>query len=109
MPIIPPEGHTLTYSLALSFPATNNEAEYEALITRLLIAHGTGARKVHVKCNLQLVVNQLNGDYEAKEENMIRYLQRAKDSAGKFDSIEFMRIPRKDNNVADLLSRLATG
>lgn len=55
--IIPPREQPLTYSLVLSFPSTNNEAEYEALITGLLIVRGAGAQKVRVKCDLQLVVN----------------------------------------------------
>lgn len=63
---------------------------------------------MRVKCESQLVINQLNGNYEAKEENMIRYLERVKNILGKFDSIEFVQISREDNHVADLLSRLAT-
>lgn len=106
--LIPPNGMPLTYSLVLSFPATNNAAEYEALITGLLITRGTRARKVIVKCDSQLLVNQLNGSYEAKEESMKRYPERAKDLARKFDMVELLQIPREANHWANLLSRIAT-
>lgn len=88
--LIPPNGMPLTYSLVCSFPSTNNAAAYEALITGLLIAQAVGALKVIVKCDSQLVVNQLNGSYEAKEESMKRYLKRAKDLVCKFDMVEFL-------------------
>ncbi|PKI74776.1 hypothetical protein CRG98_004794 [Punica granatum] len=54
--LIPSEGEPLKYALVLTFPATNNEAEYEALITGLLIAKGVGITNLHVKCDSQFVV-----------------------------------------------------
>lgn len=53
------------------------------------------------------MINQLNGDYEAKGEYMRRYLERAKEIAGKFDTVELTQIPREDNHLANLLSRRA--
>lgn len=63
------------------FPASNNEAEYEALIAGLFLAHGNGARGVLAYCDFQLVVNQFNGDYEEKNSRMEAYMAVVKDLA----------------------------
>ncbi len=49
--LIPPEAKPLKYALVLTFIATNNEAEFEALIISLMIANGVGVRVLHVKCD----------------------------------------------------------
>ena len=53
--------------MRLQYPTTNNEAEYEALLTGLKMAKILGAAELDVLSNSQLVVGQVNGDYEAKE------------------------------------------
>ncbi|GJR39910.1 reverse transcriptase domain-containing protein [Tanacetum coccineum] len=53
-------------------------SEYEALIAYLRIATQMGVRNVHVSVDSKLVVNQVLGTYVAKEENMIKYLKKAK-------------------------------
>ena len=55
----------------MQFPATNNEAEYEALLTSLGLANALEAKAFIVQANSQLV----RGDYEAKEERMQKYLK----------------------------------
>nr|GEU29322.1 reverse transcriptase domain-containing protein [Tanacetum cinerariifolium] len=56
------------------FLASNNEAEYEALITSLRIAAWMGVKNVHVSVDSKLVANQVLGTYVAKEDNMVKYL-----------------------------------
>ncbi|GKB25368.1 reverse transcriptase domain-containing protein [Tanacetum coccineum] len=73
-----PEGTEFTYALRFQFTASNNEAEYEALIAGLRIAAQIGVRNVHVSVDSKLVANQVLGTYVAKEENMIKYLKKAK-------------------------------
>ena len=68
--LISPEKETLKYAVRLQFPATNNEVEYEALLTRLSLAKALGAKSLIVQTNSQLIIGQVNGDYEAKEERM---------------------------------------
>ena len=48
------------------FPTTNNEAEYEALVTGLDLIKEIGAMSVVIHCDSQVITNQLNGDYECK-------------------------------------------
>ena len=57
--IITSDGIRLEHSLRLGFRASNNEAEYEALIARLKAVQDMGAREVEVYSDSQLVVNQV--------------------------------------------------
>ncbi|GJR92150.1 reverse transcriptase domain-containing protein [Tanacetum coccineum] len=73
-----PEGTEFTYAIRFQFTASNNEAEYEALIAGLRIAAQMGVRNVQVSIDSKLVANQILGTYVAKEENMVKYLEKAK-------------------------------
>ncbi|GJV38124.1 reverse transcriptase domain-containing protein [Tanacetum coccineum] len=73
-----PEGVEFTYALRFQFEATNNEAEYEALIARLRIAERIGVQNLQVNVDSKLVANQVNGTYIAKETDMIKYLEKVK-------------------------------
>lgn len=53
----------------------NNDVEYEALIIGLIIANGVGTTSLRVRCDSQLVVNQVKGEYATKEEQMICTLE----------------------------------
>ena len=63
-----PETDTLKRKVRLHYPTTNNEAEYEALLKGLELAKSLGAESVLIQGDLQLVIGQVNGMYEAKEE-----------------------------------------
>ena len=73
-----PSGLTLEYALRFSFPASNNQAEYEALLAGLRAADGLGVKRLKAYSDSQLVVNQLNGDFEVKDPVMSKYLEKAK-------------------------------
>nr|GEV71824.1 reverse transcriptase domain-containing protein [Tanacetum cinerariifolium] len=60
------------------FAASNNESEHEALIAGLRIAARMGVKDVHVSVDSKLVANQVLGTYVAKEDNMVKYLERVK-------------------------------
>ncbi|GKD34863.1 reverse transcriptase domain-containing protein [Tanacetum coccineum] len=74
----PSDTSVFTYELRFQFTASNNVAEYEALIAGLRIAAQMGVHNVHVSVNSKLVANQVLGAYVAKEENMIKYLEKVK-------------------------------
>ena len=65
-----PEGDIIKQAMRLQYPTTNNEAEYEALLVGLKTAKTLGATELDVRSDSQLVVGQVNGDYEAKEGRM---------------------------------------
>ena len=58
--------------IQLYFPTTNNEAEYEALVAGLDLAKAAGAENVVVHCDSQVVISQINGGYECKNEEVSR-------------------------------------
>ncbi|XP_027156411.1 uncharacterized protein LOC113757207 [Coffea eugenioides] len=88
-----PQGEVCSYALRFGFPATNNEAEYEALIAGLQLARRLGAQQIHVRSDSQLVVRQVLGEYEAKDETMQRYLSKVHQLTAYFESFEIQRIP----------------
>lgn len=106
--LISPEGFECSYALRFNFPASNNEAEYEALITGLSLARRLGVVRLKVHSDSQLVVKQVLGEYEAKEDSMKKYLARVGLLMKDFDSFEIQRIPRSKNKRADALSKLAS-
>ncbi|GJZ58127.1 reverse transcriptase domain-containing protein [Tanacetum coccineum] len=60
------------------FSATNNKAEYEALIAGLRIAEQIGVRNLQANVDSRLVANQVNGIYVAKDPRMVKYLEKQK-------------------------------
>ena len=73
-----PEGLVIEQALTLGFKASNNEAEYEALIAGHNSAKILKARQLVVFSDSQLVTSQLNGDCQARDERMAAYLAHAK-------------------------------
>ncbi|GJY73345.1 reverse transcriptase domain-containing protein [Tanacetum coccineum] len=106
--LIGPSGLEYTYALRLTFVSTNNEAEYKALLAGLRIARKMRVSGIEVKVDSKLVANQINGTYEATKESMIKYLAKAKEFISEFKTFSIENIPRKDNQKADILSKLAT-
>ncbi|KAL0294041.1 UNVERIFIED_CONTAM: hypothetical protein Sradi_6906200 [Sesamum radiatum] len=65
--ITTPQGEDLDFAIKFGFKASNNEAEYEALVIGMRMAHETGAKHLLAYSDSQLVVKQVEGTYEAKE------------------------------------------
>ena len=65
--VITPEGIKLEHSFTLSFKASNNEAEYEALLAELRVVLDLGAKEVEVYSDSRVVVNQVQGRFKAKD------------------------------------------
>ena len=72
--IITPEGIMVEHSFRLGFKASNNKAEYEALLIGLRVVLNLGAQEVEVYSDSRSVVNQVQGSFEAKDPRMIDYL-----------------------------------
>ncbi|GJU67624.1 reverse transcriptase domain-containing protein [Tanacetum coccineum] len=80
------------------FEATNNEAEYEALIAGLQIAEKMGVENLQANVDSKLVANQVNGSYIAKESGMVQYLNKVKTLAKSFKEFSIKQIPRSEKN-----------
>ena len=102
------ENETLKYAVKLQFAATNNEAEYEALLTRLCPAKALKAKNLIVQADSQLIIRQVKGDYKAKEVRMLKYLKIVQRLLQHFNSLDFVQIPQAKNAKADFLARLAS-
>ena len=77
--LISPIGETVEYALRFIFLASNNEAEYEALLTGLKLAEELGVSKLRVFSDSQLIVGQVQEELEAQSPSMISYLGKAKE------------------------------
>ena len=103
-----PEGIDIEYALRFGFHASNNEAEYEAVIAGLNLAHSLEVDQLEVHSDSQLVVRQIEDTYEARSEKMVLYLQKVRDLLQKFVSVQIKYVPRTENSRADTLAKLAT-
>ena len=83
------EGEILKYTIRLQFLATNNEVEYEPLLTGLSLARVLEAKTLIIQANSQLVIGLVRGDYEAKEERMQKYLKIFQELLWYFNSVKF--------------------
>jgi ribonuclease HI len=87
--------------------ATNNRAEYRAIIAALEKAIGLGARQVTLNSDSELVVNQINGKYRVKKEALKPLYRRVKELQSLLESLTVSHIPREQNTEADRLANRA--
>lgn len=87
--------------------ATNNTAEYSALIYALQEALSLGARRVSVKTDSQLMARQFTGEYQVKEPHVKLLHRIVKRLAVYFDQCTVTHIPREENREADRLANRA--
>ena len=92
----------------MKFLATNNEAEYEGILTRRRLGKALGATNLLVQNDSKLMIRKIKGDYEAKEERMQKYVRLTRHLTQEFDRVEFAQIPRSQNMTADEVSKLAS-
>ena len=105
---ITPKGIKLERSFRLGFKASNNEAEYEALLAGLKVVSDLGAKEVEVYSDSRLVVNQVQGRFEAKDPRMIRYLRLVKQTMDHFLNVKMVQVVRGQNRHTDSLATLVS-
>ena len=92
------------YSFKLTFECTNNVAEYEALLLGLIALKDVKAKRIDVFGDYELVVNQVNDNYQTKHPRMRAYKNKVWDMLGNFFTEYKVRvIPRRENQVANSL------
>ena len=101
-----PQGDTIAYFICCEFKATNNEAQYEALIIGLTTAYDLDIKNIDVFCDSLLIVNHINGTYEAKDSKMATYLEVVRGLQRKFDTFNIQQVSRELNTQADALAGL---
>ena len=87
--------------------ATNNVAEYRAVIEGLRLAKDLGAANVEMRLDSELAVKQLNGEYRIKNTELQILAENALAEAKRFSACAFRHIPREENKEADRLANAA--
>jgi len=83
--------------------ATNNVAEWTALVLGLEAASKRGIRRLGVRLDSELVVKQLGGEYRVKHSGLQPLYARARRLLRDFAEVEIRHVPRKQNTLADAL------
>jgi ribonuclease HI len=106
---ISPLGKHLCYVLRLHFPASNNMAEYEALVNGLCIAIELGVRRLDARGDSQLVIDQVMKNSHCRDRKMEAYCNEVRRLEDKFYGLELNHIARRYNKTADELAKIASG
>jgi ribonuclease HI len=107
--LISPQGDKLKYVLRMSFPqASNNEAEYEALLHGMKMAKACGATRLKIFGDSNLVVQQVMNKCDAINDNMTAYRNLYYYLEGTFDRCEVSHISRASNEEADNLANIGS-
>jgi ribonuclease HI len=99
----------LRYVLRLHFPASNNVAEYEALVNGLRIAIELGVRRLDARSDSQLVINQVMKNSHCHDPKMEAYCDEVRRLEDKFYGLEVNHVARRYNETADELAKIASG
>jgi ribonuclease HI len=87
--------------------ATNNVAEYEALIAGLEAATAYPAKEMRVRADSQLLIRQLQGRYKVKHPNLRPLYERARRLLSQYERVDLRHVPREENVEADALANAA--
>jgi ribonuclease HI len=106
---ISPLGKHIRYVLRLHFPASNNMAEYEALVNGLRIAIELGVRRLDARGDSQLVIDQVMKNSHCRDPKMEAYCDEVRRLEDKFYGLELNHVARRYNETADELAKIASG
>jgi ribonuclease HI len=106
--LISPQGEQLKYVLQIHYKDSNNGAEYGALIHGLRIAVSLGIKRLLAFGDSKVVIEQVNKDWDCVKDTMHAYCAEIRKLEGHFEGIEFQHVPRNNNIVADVLSKLGS-
>jgi ribonuclease HI len=105
---ISPLGVHMRYVIRLHFPASNNVAEYEALVMGLRIAIELGVRHLDIRGDSQLVIDQVMKNSSCRDPKMEAYYEEVRCLESKFHGLELNHIARRYNEAADELAKIAS-
>ena len=91
----------------MDFPASNNEAEYEAIIVGLDLAISVSLEKIIIRSDSQLVVGHVNDKYETRDQRMSKYVSLVNLRLGSFVAWRLEHVRRNSNEKADTLAVVA--
>jgi ribonuclease HI len=106
---VSPLGKHLRYVIRLHFPASNNMADYEALVNGLRIAVELGVRRLDAHGDSQLIIDQVMKNSHCRDRRMEAYCDEVRRLEDKFYGLELNHIARRYNETADELAKIASG
>ena len=106
--LVSPKKITIKKSLRLGFLATNNEAEYEALLMGMAMVQKIGGKTMEMFLDSKLVIGHVKGELEAQDTRIQEYLSQVRHIQTKFEFFDLSYIPRNGNTHADSLTTPAT-
>jgi ribonuclease HI len=95
--LISPRGEMFEFAIPIQPTLTNNQAEYEALLRGLQYLKEARAISVEIYGDSELVIKQLNGQYECKSDIMRNYYEECKEILKSFQLVILQHIPREHN------------
>ncbi|XP_074377289.1 uncharacterized protein LOC141718807 [Apium graveolens] len=101
-----PEGFTIQITISFGFPATNNQAEYEALIVGLKLSRTLRVQDLKIYSDSQIVVKQTNGEYIANDPTLAKYQALVQSYLASIPNHQVLQIYREENEEVDILSKL---
>ena len=101
-----PEESIIEQFFTLDFLASNNEAEYEAVLARLRMTTTLRVTGLEVRCDFSLVVKQVSGEYITRDTRLAEYLHLVIALKSKIPRCSFKWVPRFENNHTDSLANL---
>ncbi|XP_042465843.1 uncharacterized protein LOC122048323 [Zingiber officinale] len=106
--VISPQGDILQVAVRLNFRATNNEAEYEALLAGLQAAWHVGVARVIIYSDSQLVTQQITDNFAINCDKLKMYREAYEKMKVEFAEVSVIKIPRSENERADELAKMAS-
>jgi probable phosphoglycerate mutase len=100
-------GNTLQTIARAIGTATNNVAEYRALLTALEYAAAGQCRRLKIYCDSELVVRQMQGRYRVQSPDLRPLYEQARELAGRLERFAIEHVPREQNSAADRLANEA--
>jgi len=102
------EGNMIEQALKFAFRTSNNQAEYETLIARMLLAKELGVSQLLAKTDSRLITGQVFGEYQVRDPQLACYLKFVHHLTSSFSSFKLIHVSREQNSHADLLAKLAS-
>ncbi|XP_027357367.1 uncharacterized protein LOC113866766 [Abrus precatorius] len=99
---------TIEQFIRFGFNASNNQAEYEALLAGLRLAKDIGVKRITCWSDSKIVADQVNGIYKVKDSIILQYYQEFNNIKDEFDEVHVQHTPMTMNEQADRLARLAS-